>query len=102
MKSTLFNYFGTSNTMLVLDYMLDQPVDVTVLDISEGTGLSRKTVDQIVNNLIEQKLLEVTRTIGKTRMLQLDLNNPIAKKLLDINHLVIKEQEKKLENAILA
>lgn len=87
--------------MKVLDYLLDQDIDVTVIDICDGTQLSRKTVDLIVESLIDNGLLSLARTIGKTKMIKLNLDNPIARKLKDINNLVLKNQEAKLENPII-
>lgn len=85
--------FGRNNTMKVLDYLLDQPVDVTVLDICRGTKLSRKTVDEILSNLLEESIIEKTRTIGKAQLFKIKKDDPVSQKLLELNQTVVERYE---------
>jgi len=102
MVNVFLKIFGKSNTMKVFDYLLDIPTeDVTVMDICEGTDLSRKTVDNIMKNLKEEKIVEVTRKIGKTELFKLNKENPICKNLILINEVVLKKQEEKVKENIL-
>ncbi len=100
MTNILFKMFGKSNTMKVLDYLLDLDIDVTINDICKGTNLTRKTVDKIISNLKNEMLIEVTRSIGNAQMYKINSNNPVAKKLIEINNAVLKSQEKKLEQSM--
>ncbi|MFH1132978.1 MAG: winged helix-turn-helix domain-containing protein [Nanoarchaeota archaeon] len=82
--------------MKVLDYLLDLEMDVSVTDICDGTGLSRKTVDSILINLIKSEIVTNTRKVGKTEMYKINTNNKISNKLLEINNIVLKQQESNL------
>lgn len=94
MANVLIDVFGRGNTMKVLDYLLDiTEVDVSIKDIMEGTNLSRKTVDTIIEQLSKSDLVKMNRKIGKTKMYIINREDPVVAKLLDINDIVIKKQE---------
>ena len=96
-NNALLKIFGWNN-MKVFDYLVDIPrEDVTVLDICDGTDLSRKTVDKIMKNLKEEKIVEVTRKIGKTELFKLNLKDQVCKKLIEINDIILKKQERVLK-----
>lgn len=92
-KDAFLRLFGGSNLMKVFNYLIDLEMDVSVKDVMDGTDLSRKTVEKAINSLKENQLIEQSRLIGKTKMYQLNFNNPVVKKLKEINFHVIKEQK---------
>ena len=95
----LLEIFGKNN-MKVIDYLLDQEIDVSISDICDGTDLSRKTVDNIVTILLNFEIIKEKRKIGKTQMLVLNKENQITEKLIDINEIIIRNQERKVMEAI--
>ena len=80
--------------MKVLDYFLDTDMDISVLDVCDGTSLSRKTVETVLESLVEKEIIKYTRTIGKSRMYMINKENLIAKKLIELNETVLERQEK--------
>jgi len=97
MANVFLGLFGKSNNMKILDYLLDCEMDVSASDVEQGTSLSRKTVDKTLTRLLDESIIEVTRTIGKTKMYKINDSNPVSQKLKQINNLVLKEQEEKLK-----
>jgi len=101
MANVFLKILGKSNIMKVLDYLLDLSVDVGILDICDGTELSRKTVEKILDNFVEEGIVIKTRKVGKSQMLKLNDANPIVQKLRDINRIVLEQQEQKLQTNLL-
>ena len=93
-QNLLSNIFGGSNFMKILDYLIDLEIDVSIIDIIDATNLSRKTVEKVLTTLESVHVIYVKRKIGKTKMYLLNRENPLVKKLEEINTLVIKNQEK--------
>ena len=91
----IYDLLGKSK-MKVFDYLVDLDIDVTVSEIVEGTNISRKTVDMILLNLINNKIITIYRLVGKTKLYIINKENYVTKKLLEINKHILKEQEKKL------
>ena len=85
--------FGPSSNMKVLDYIVDLEVDCTLSDISEGTNLSRKTVDKILKLFLKSEIVQITRTVGSTKMYQINKTDSVAKKISEINDLIIKKTQ---------
>lgn len=83
--------------MKVLDYLLDLTIDISIIDISEGTDLTRKTIDKIMDNFLEEGIVFKTRKVGKTQMFKLNISNLVVEKLYEINKLVLTGQEDKLQ-----
>ena len=101
-KNAFLRIFGGSNSMKVFDYLLDLDMDFNIGDIMDGTELSRKTVEKILGSFLENDLIKQSRLIGKTKMYKLNFDNPIVKKLRDINAHVIQQQETRAEALITA
>jgi len=97
MANVFLTILGKSNIMKVLDYLLDLSMDVGISDICEGTGLTRKTVDNIINNFVNEDIVVKTRKVEKTQMYKLNNTNPIVEKLFEINNIVLQRQEDKLQ-----
>lgn len=97
MVNVYLKLFGGSNNMRVLDYLLDLEVDVGITDICDGTDLSRKTVEKIVQSFVDEKVVRKTRIVGKTQMFSLNNAYPVVLKLIEINNLILKGQKEKKE-----
>ena len=61
--------FPDSNIALVLEKVpFDRDIDVT--ELGKITGLSRNTLDKILNILLKNAMIFKTRTIGRTKMVK--------------------------------
>jgi len=88
MKRNLFLRILGNNTNAKLIYYflnLEKEIDISIIDILENTNIkSRKTIDKIINILLLEKLIESTRTIGKTRLFRINKKSLIMKRFMQI------------------
>ena len=59
--------------------------DYSKTDIAEGIGLSRATLFKSWPKLEELDLIIATRTVGRAKMYKLNKQNPIIKKLMELD-----------------
>lgn len=88
MDASLFiKEFGIKSPMLkVLDFLMDNEVfDYSKTDIAEGTELSRATLFKVWPKLEALDLITATRTVGQAKMYKLNKQNPIVKKLMELD-----------------
>lgn len=101
MEDSLFiRELGIKSPMLkVLDFLMDnESFDYSKTDIAEGTGLSRATLFKAWPKLEALALITATRTVGQAKMYRLNKQNPIVKKLMELDdaiseHFALKHQE---------
>lgn len=101
MEDSLFiRELGIKSPMLkVLDFLMDnESFDYSKTDIAEGAGLSRATLFKVWPRLEALALITATRTVGQAKMYRLNKQNPIVKKLMELDdviseHFALKHQE---------
>ena len=88
MEESLFiRELGIKSPMLkVLDFLMDnESFDYSKTDIAEGTELSRATLFKAWPKLDALDLITATRTVGHAKMYKLNKQNPIVKKLMELD-----------------
>src|SRR3989338_1181965 len=86
-KNSIFiETFGETPAVKVLDFFLTfDSFDYSKSQVSEETGISRITLDKIWKELVNQKIIVKTRSIGRAEMYKLNKKNPKVKVLLDLS-----------------
>jgi hypothetical protein len=70
----------------VLDFLMDnESFDYSKTDIAEGSALSRTTLFKVWPRLEELEMIKATRTVGQAKMYRLNKQNPIVKKLMELD-----------------
>ena len=88
MDDSLFiRELGIKSPMLkVLDFLMDnESFDYSKTDIAEGSGLSRTTLFKVWPRLEALELITATRIVGQAKMYRLNKQNPIVKKLMELD-----------------
>lgn len=88
MEESLFlREFGIKSPMLkVLDFFMDnESFDYSKTDIAEGAELSRATLFKVWPKLEALGLITATRMVGQAKMYRLNKQNPITKKLMELD-----------------
>jgi DNA-binding transcriptional ArsR family regulator len=88
MEESLFiRELGIKSPMLkILDFLMDnEAFDYSRAEIEEGAGLSKTTLLKVWPKLEDLELVKTTRTVGKAKMYKLNKQNPIIKKLMDLD-----------------
>ena len=94
-KSLFIELLGDSPSIKVLDYLLtERELDFSISDMARNAGIGRATLYRIWNQLIKNELIIPTRTIGKSKLYKLNVENPKIKKLMEIDDMLILEELK--------
>ena len=91
-KSVLLEYLGDTPLLRIIDFLLENRLfDYSKKQIIEGTGLSKATFYKYWDRLLELGIVKVTRTFGKTKLYKLDENNPVVKKIMEVELALIEQ-----------
>jgi DNA-binding IclR family transcriptional regulator len=90
-KSVLVLYLGDTPIIRIMDFLLENRLfDYSKKQIIEETGLAKATFYKYWERLVELKVVKVTRTFGKTKLYKLDEQNPVVKRLKDLELALIE------------
>lgn len=85
--------FGThAKTKILAALVSERDRDLNVSDIARLAGVVRSTVYEHLDELLAIGVIEETRTVGNGPMYQLNQDSPIAKRVYELEGLVLKQQ----------
>src|SRR5512136_817603 len=89
-ESLFIRELGIKSPMLkVLDFLMDnESFDYSKTDIADGTGLTRATIFKAWPKLEALILITATRSVGQAKMYKLNKQNPIVKKLMELDDVI--------------
>jgi predicted transcriptional regulator len=94
-KSLLVKFLGENPIFKIIDFLIENKgLDLTKKEIIEGANISRASLFKVWRQLEKQEIVLVTRQFGKTKLYTINSKNPLVKKLLEIESILI---EKSLE-----
>ena len=77
-KSVFLEIFGDTPLIRVLDFLIvHEEFDYSMKDIAKFSGVGYSTLKLFWNRLEKNRIVKQTRKVGKAKMFQLDLTNPI-------------------------
>lgn len=89
-KSLLIKFLGENPVFKIVDFLIENKgMDLTKKDIIEGAGISRASLFNYWEQIEEQGIVVFTRKFGKTKLYTLNSKNPIVKKLLELESIMI-------------
>ena len=89
-KSLLIRFLGKNPLFKILDFLIENKgIDATKKEIIEGAGISRAALFKYWKQIEEQEIVIVTRKFGKTKLYTLNAKNPIIRKLLELESILI-------------
>ena len=89
-KSLLIQFLGENPIFKIVDFLIgNKGIDVTKKEIIEGAGISRAALFKYWKQIESQEIVLVTRRFGKTKLYTLNSANPIVKKLLELESVLI-------------
>jgi predicted transcriptional regulator len=78
----LVHIFGDKPVPKILDFFrIHQHWDYSIKDVSEATGISYRTLQILMPELVKKRFIKYTRTEGKAKMYMFDNESIIAKDL---------------------
>ncbi len=103
-KTSFRLVFGDAPIVKVLDFLIDnQEFDYSLTDIAKGAEIAWSTLHECWPGLVQLGIVEKTRRIGRAELYKLKLENPLVKKLLELD-LFISQQliEREKEGVMVA
>ena len=95
-KSLFIEFMGDSPTIKVLDYLLtERELDFSITDMARNAGIGRSTLYRIWDDLVKNKIIMPTRTVGKAKLYKLNTDNKVIRKLIEIDDSLILEDLRK-------
>ena len=89
-KSLLIKFLGENPVFRIIDFLIENKgLDFTKKEIIEGAEISRASLFKCWFQLESQEIVLVTRQFGKTKLYTLNSSNPIIKKLLELESILI-------------
>lgn len=89
-KSLLMKFLGENPLFRIIDFLIENKgMDATKKEIIEGAGISRAVLFKYWKQIEAQEIVIVTRRFGKTKLYTLNAKNPIVKKLLELESVLI-------------
>lgn len=85
-KSVFIEYLGDYPLIRILDFLIEDHIfDYSQKDIAKNSGVAWNTFKKIFDRLVEKELVVKTRRVGKSDMSQINKENVVIQKLLEIN-----------------
>ncbi|MEM2130932.1 MAG: hypothetical protein QXM96_00635 [Candidatus Woesearchaeota archaeon] len=93
MKSIFLETFGESPILRVFDFLiLNEEFDYSMIDIAKNSKIGYSTLKLFWKKLEKEKIVIMTRKIGKARMFKLNNENEIVKKIKEIYWIITKNK----------
>ena len=78
-KSLLLQAIGDTPKLRIVDFLITfQKFDYSLTDISEGSGVAYRTLQEVWPEIVKAQLVVETRKVGKSRMFRANMENPIV------------------------
>lgn len=88
-QTAFVEVFGTSPLIRVLDFFITyREFDYSLTDIAKETEVGWNTLHAFFPKLIEKGIVKETRQVGRAKLYKLNTDNPVVKKLIEINNLI--------------
>ena len=89
-NSLLINFLGENPVFRIIDFLIENKgMGMTKKEIIEGAGISRAALFKYWNQIEAQEIVVITRKFGKNKLYALNSKNPIIKKLLELESILI-------------
>jgi len=97
-KSLFVKYLGDSPYIRVLDYFIaNDTYDCSLQDVADATELSRNTVRKATKEMLELKIIKMTRNVGRAKMFQINRENEYVKHLIKLDLSLSKQYSNTME-----
>lgn len=94
----LIRFLGENPIFKIIDFLIEgKGIEVTKKDIIEGAEISRAALFKYWGQIEEQEIVLVARKFGKTKLYTLNAKNPIIRKLLELESILIGKALEKQE-----
>lgn len=90
--SVLVEYFDGHPPIKIVDFLIENKIfDYSKKQMMEEVGLSKVTFYKYFKKLEERKMVRISRTFGKTKLYQINEQNPAVKQLIEFDLVLSRE-----------
>ena len=91
-KTLFIELMGDSPTIRVMDFLLtERDLDFSITDLAKNAAIGRSTLYRVWDDLIKNRIVVPTRTIGKAKLYKLNKDDIRIKKLIELDDKLIVE-----------
>ncbi len=95
-QNAFLDFVGNTPSNRIIDLLLTwRGFGYSLSELSRKANVSWTTLHRIFPRLVNQEIVEHTRTIGRAKLYQLNLKNPIVRKYAEVYDAIILEQLRK-------
>ena len=95
--SLLLQLIGENPLFKIIDFLIENKgMDFTKKDIISGANISRAALFNYWGQLERYSIILVTRKFGKTKLYTLNSENPIVRRILDLEKVLIAQALEKV------
>ena len=99
-KSVFVEYFGSSPTVKVLDFLIESKnFDYSMTEIARNSEVGWSAFSEVWKRFVEKEIVVETRKIGNARLYKLNIENPAVKKLIKLDMELVKLETEKIAHA---
>ncbi len=89
-NSLLIKFLGENPLFKILDFLIENKgTQLTKKEIIDNAGISRAALFKYWKQIEQQEIVVVARKFGKTKLYTLNSGNPIVRKLLELESILI-------------
>ena len=104
-QSIFIQTFGKYPLIKMFNFLIySRDFDYPITEIAKNADVNFQTLKKLWPKLEQDKIVVSTRTIGGTTLYKININNPVVKKLIELNNFLCWEfaegMEKKEEVAV--
>ena len=97
-ESTFIRTFGDYPLIRIMDFLIySRDFDYPITEIASNSNVNFQTLKKLWPKLKEDRIVVSTRTLGGAILYKINTNNPVVKKLIELNHFLCWEHSEKTE-----
>lgn len=97
-QSIFIQTFGNYPLIRILNFLIySRDFDYPITEIAKNADVNFQTLKKLWSKLEQDKIVISSRTMGGTTLYKINTNNPIVKKLIELNNFLCWEFAENLE-----
>lgn len=97
-KSIFVRTFGDYPLIRIMDFLIySRDFDYPITEIASNSKVNFQTLKKLWPNLEQNRIVVSTRTLAGTVLYKINTNNPVVKKLIELNNFLCWEYAEKAE-----
>ncbi len=97
-NSIFIRTFGDYPLIRIMDFLLySRDFDYPITEIASNSNVNFQTLKKLWPRLEQDRIVVSTRTMAGTILYKINTNNPVVKKLIELNNFLCWEYAEKLE-----